>query len=385
MTEMEQLREDVRATAPQPRPEFAAQLERRVEAGFAPEEGARRRRPRRINLLRPAVALGCTALLALVMGAIALDQSDDDAPVDTFSGESAQQEPFGLDTGEDQSDEGGGGGGGEALSSAPDGTPLDDAAGGNASAQSPPGNLSHFAAGAESSRAARVRGRDGSRVVEQRTQLELETGADEFQEVADDVLRVADDSDAIVQRSTVSEQDGRGFARYDLRVPASRLEETLAALSRLAHVTSRSASTQDITRAYVSATDRLDDARAERNALLKALERADTDVEAEAIRRQIRLARDRIAIAERDVAALQRRADRARVTVTVRSTGRKSPEGAWTPGDALDDAGRILEVAAGVVVVTAAALVPVAILGLLGVLAGRAVRRRRREAALDVR
>ena len=161
--------------------------------------------------------------------------------------------------------------------------------------------------------------------------------------------------------------------------------ETLADLSRLAHVTSRTASSQDITRAYVSATDRLDDARAERRSLLKALERADTDIEAGAIRRQIQLVRDRIAIAERDVAALERRADRARVLVTVRSTGRRTEGGVWTPGDALDDAGRILEVAAGVVVVTAAALLPVAILAALTVLTARGVRRRRREAALEAR
>jgi Domain of unknown function (DUF4349) len=195
---------------------------------------------------------------------------------------------------------------------------------------------------------------------------------------------VADEHDSIVLTSSVSEREGKAFARYDLRVPTSRLDDALAELTGLAHVTSRSSSTQDITRAYVSATDRLDDARAERDALLKALEKADTEIEAEAIRRQIALARDRIAVAQRDVEALQRRADRSKVTITLRSTGRATDEGgAWTPGDALDDAGRILEVATGVVVVTAAALLPVAILGLLAGLAARTVRRRRREAALD--
>ena len=103
----------------------------------------------------------------------------------------------------------------------------------------------------------------------------------------------------------MSERDGKGFARYDLRVPASKLDDTLASLSRLGHVTSRTASTQDITASYVSATDRLEDARAERAALLKALERADTDAKADALRRQIRLARERIVVAERDVRALQ--------------------------------------------------------------------------------
>ncbi|HEX2085676.1 MAG TPA: DUF4349 domain-containing protein [Solirubrobacteraceae bacterium] len=363
MNDLEQLREDVRATAPQPRPEFAARLERRVEAGFRTPKPSRAPR-RRINLWAPSVAVGCMALIAVVIAiGTSGSMSDDD---------------------ED------GGGGDVVLHERP--APQDAGGGAGQRAPSPAvtsGEGTNESLAADQSRRAlrpgRVRGRGGNRVVEQRTTLELETAADEFTEVTDEVLRVADDTGTIVQRSSVSEQDGRGFARYDLRVPASRLDETLADLSRLAHVTSRTASSQDITRAYVSATDRLDDARAERQSLLKALERADTAVEAEAIRRQIRLVRDRIAAAERDVEALERRADRARVAVTVRSTGRRSEGGAWTPGDALGDAGRILEVAAGVVVVTAAALLPVALLAALAALGARAMRRRRREAALGPR
>lgn len=367
----EQLRDDVRATAPQPRPEFAARLERRVEAGFEPARPAKAPR-RRINLWTPGIALGFTALLAVVLALGSVDNGSDDSE-DAGGGGVAVQEAPQDETFSGTAESGGGG------SATPPPAPE------TAAPSSLPADASAQEADRLSATPRRTRGRDGNRVVVQRTSLDLETGADKFTEVTDDVLRVADDTGTIVQRSSVSEENGRGFARYDLRVPASRLEETLADLSRLAHVTSRTASTDDITRAYVSATDRLDDARAERQALLKALEKADTDVEADAIRRQIRLARDRIAIAQRDVEALQRRADRARVTVTVRSTGRKTEGGAWTPGDALDDAGRILEVAAGVVVVTAAALLPLALLGILGALGARSMRRRRREAALEPR
>ena len=352
MNDLEQLRDDVRATAPQARPEFAARLERRVEAGFATSPTPRVRR-RRINLWAPSAALACTALLAVVV-AVATSGSTDDG------------------------DEGAGGGGEVAAMQEAAPSPAGDASGGTGGAFSvtPPGEP----------------GRDGDRVVERRdrvveqqTALELETNADEFTEVTDGVLRIADESGTIVQSSSVSEEEGRGYARFDLRVRASRLDETLAALSRLAHVTSRTASAEDITTAYVSATDRLDDARAERRSLLKALETADSELEAEGIRRQITIARGRIASAKRDVRGLRQRADRAKLAVTVRSTGRRSEGGAWTPGDAVDDAGRILEVAAGVVVVTAAALLPVAILGVLAALAARVVRRRRREAALEAR
>ncbi|HEX8083885.1 MAG TPA: DUF4349 domain-containing protein [Solirubrobacteraceae bacterium] len=377
MNDLEQLRDDVRATAPQPRPEFAARLERKVEAGFKADKTPSVWRRRKINLWAPSIALGCTVLIAF---AIALATSGD---VENMSGDDDGGGDVALlDTGSDDS-------GGTPATPPPAPEPeaaVPPAASSDASA---PADEGHFlapgerAAQARSPAPDRVRGRDGNRVVVRSTRLELETGADEFDEVTDDVLQVADDTDTIVQSSRVSEDNGRGVAHYDLRVPASRLDDTLAELSRLAHVTSRTASSEDITRAYVSATDRLDDARAERQALLKALEKADTDAEADAIRRQIRLARDRIAIAERDVQALQRRADRARVSVTVRSTGRKSEGGAWTPGDAVDDAGRILEVAAGVVVVTAAALLPAAILVALAALTARSLRRRRREGALD--
>jgi hypothetical protein len=79
------------------------------------------------------------------------------------------------------------------------------------------------------------------------------------------------------------------------------------------------------------------------------------------------------------VRRVRARADRARVAVTVESTGRS---GAWTPGDAVDDAGRILEVAAGVLLVAAALLAPLALLAAIGVAGARSTRRRRREAAL---
>lgn len=349
MNDLEQLREDIRATAPEPRPQFEARLERRVEAGFRTSKPEKP--PRQIKLWGPAAALACTALVAVVVG-IGLSGGGDDEAMELGS---------------------------EGGSSAEVAPQSDDAAGDASRAPAPLPRSRDFngSALAYGDGAAERR-----RVVEQRTSLELEAGADEFTDVSDGVLRVADDTNAIVLRSSVSERDRRGLARFDLRVPASRLDEAMAELSRLAHVTSRRAATEDITGAYVSAADRLKDARAERRALLKALEKADTENEAEALRQQIRFARDRIVAAQRDVTRLQRRADRARVSVTVRSTGRKAA-GAWTPGDAIDDAGRILEVAVGVVVVTAAALAPVALLVLLGALAARTVRRRRREAALD--
>jgi hypothetical protein len=57
--------------------------------------------------------------------------------------------------------------------------------------------------------------------------------------------------------------------------------------------------------------------------------------------------------------------------------------GPWTPGDALHDAGRVLEVLAGAALVGGAVLLPLALLAAAAAIAARALRRRRRESALD--
>jgi hypothetical protein len=71
------------------------------------------------------------------------------------------------------------------------------------------------------------------------------------------------------------------------------------------------------------------------------------------------------------------------VTVRPAADGEGGDGGAWTPRDALGDALRVLQVAAGVALVGAAALAPLLLLAGAAILAGRAVTRRRREHALD--
>lgn len=326
----EDLAEDVRASAPRPRPAFVAQLDRRVEAGFP------KPRRERVTLWRPALALAASVLLALVVVSGVL------------------RSPGGDDA--EESGSSGGSSGAVAEQAAP------------APQAASPGSVP-----ATPSRA---------RVVERRTALDLEAAADEFAGVSDGVLRIADEAGAIVQRSRVFEDGGRGRATFDLRVPASRLDDVLADLGGLAHATSRRASSEDITGSYAAARDRLADARQERRALLRALGRTASAREAEALRLRLADARRRIARASRDVARLRMRADRARLDVTVTSTGQRGDGGAWSPGDALADAGRVLEVAASVAVVAVAVLLPFALLAALAAGSARLARRRRRDAAL---
>ena len=126
------------------------------------------------------------------------------------------------------------------------------------------------------------------------------------------------------------------------------------------------------------------DARGERSALLRALGRATTEREIASLRERLRLNRSRLARARGALESLRRRARLSTVDVTVRaSAAGGGGGGAWTPRDALGDALRVLQVAAGVALVGAAVLVPVLVLGGAGALAGRAMTRRRREQALD--
>jgi hypothetical protein len=72
------------------------------------------------------------------------------------------------------------------------------------------------------------------------------------------------------------------------------------------------------------------------------------------------------------------------VTAPRRQAAAPGGDGRWTPADAWRDARRALEVAAGVAIVLLALGLPLALLGAAAALAGRALRRRRREGALDL-
>ena len=93
-----------------------------------------------------------------------------------------------------------------------------------------------------------------------------------------------------------------------------------------------------------------------------------------------------IAAARRRLGRVTNRADFADVFVTLapRGAADEDEQGAWTPADAFDDALRVLEVAAGVALVAAAALLPLALLWLLIWLARRGLTRRGRQRALDM-
>lgn len=346
---------DVRDAAPRPTPAFLAELDARVRDGFPPRDDAPapapappwwRRRPRAV-----AVGAAATTLLAVVLaagvlrdgGGVETQTGGTDAPA---AGAVAEQaEP-------------------DAARVAPDAVP--PAAGAAPAADPAPERR--------------------QRSVERSAVLDLTVPADEVQATADDVVRATDRLGGIVQTSSISVgEDTPGEARFELRVPSAKLDDALAAYSKLGSVASRTQDAEDITGVLVSAEDRLSDARAERRALLRALGRASTEREVASVRARLRLVRRDIARFESQLRAARQRADLATITVTVRGAGEaaEDDEGGWALGDAFDDAARLLEVAAGVLVVVAAALLPLLALGLVAAAGGRILVRRRRERGLD--
>jgi hypothetical protein len=321
----------VRDARPRPREAFTAALDARVAAGFPREKKQRRRLPSlpRPRVLYPALGLAATAIVALVLATSLLGSgAGTGTPSDIRPADPALVEP---------------------TPTTPRGESLVP-----------------------------------QRKVERSALLDLATGAGDLDRVADGVVRATDASGGFVASSQVDAGATGGTAHFDLRVPTDRLDATLAVLSRLGHVRSRSRSTDDVTGAVVSARERLSDAKAERRALLRALGRARTSTQAEAIRARLRLARTEIASARGDLHALGRRTAFSSVSVTLSARGGgTSGGGSFGPGDALNDAIRILGAVAGGLLVALAVLLPVAALVALVWLGARTLRRRSRERALD--
>jgi hypothetical protein len=223
--------------------------------------------------------------------------------------------------------------------------------------------------------------------------LALSTGPRQIDTVAQEVFGVIGAAGGIVDRSSVTQTGGLdGMASFDLRVPSGGLETTLARLSNLrgATVVSRTDNSEDVNSSYVSRQRALTDARALRAALLKQLAAAQTTAAIDRLHARLATVEATIAADEAALRALTARIDFSRVTVTISATQPAPPPpvhhaaGGFGIGRAAHLAGRVLVVAAGVGLIGLAGLVPVALVLAAVLWAAAAVRRRRREQALDL-
>jgi hypothetical protein len=272
------------------------------------------------------------------------------------------------------------------------------AAGGSSASSSPPATRAPAALGVQSAGPPGVQSAappgvqsaapgGAARAVERDATLALLAPEGRVQQVSDEVIGATDRFGGIVESSNVSVDDrGGSLATLSLEVPSGDLDGELAALSSLAHVSSRAQSTLDITDATGAARDRLAASRDERDALLRQLGRASTPNQVASIDAQLGLVGGRIAQDEKDLETLQGRGRYASLGVTITEPPSGSGAGAghspWTPGGAVDDALKVLEAAFAILVIGLAGLVPAAVLGVLAWWAARGARRRRRQAAL---
>jgi Domain of unknown function (DUF4349) len=355
----DQLAEDLRALRPTPHPQFTAELDQRAAAGF----------PRRSRLRWPSfnrlraiprwrlLSAGAVALLAIVVATAVVDTKDESPSgggsfLSLYSGESDMEEPAPP---EDASAEEAQPLSGDSYAAAPD----FDGSGGAAIA------------------------RLSNRAVERSAEIVL--GADP-DDVADDSAQVFDVVQAhngiVMNSSTHQGEAGEAGAHFELQIPSAKLGDALAALSAIDDVRSRRETTDDITAPTVRVGELLQDSKARIDSLLGQLAEAGTESEREAVEAELRQERRHRARLRSQLQQLQRRADFSLVLLEIEiSEARESSSdsGVWSVDDALDDAGKILAIAAAVTVVALAILGPIALIALLAWLAHRAwVRRQRR-------
>ena len=379
LRELDDLVADIRATAPEMSPGFAARLEQQVSEGFPAADAPAARRRRRRFVLIPAGGCLAAALVALV---VVLGQ-----PGETEVSNFAAREPVPTESASPAS--------GEMLQAAPDDARRNAApappalaapSAGSGAAQDSAG--ASTAARAAPAAPPAVGKLSGERKQQRSADLVLRVPNARVQAAADNVIRVVDRFGGIVASSQSSKEGRHAEASFDLRIPTQSLDEALAALSKLGNVASRNQALVDITGSFTSAQDRLSDARAERRGLLRALGSATTQQQIDSLRARLRSVRSQIARLNGELDALRRRANLSVVTVSVNGTEAAQEDdgeggGGWSPGDAARDAVRVLEVIAGVLLVSLAVLAPLALLAGLVALGVRAGRRRRRESALD--
>jgi Domain of unknown function (DUF4349) len=357
--ELQELALALQADAPEPTDEFRHELGRRVRSGFPKTPALKQPLWRRA--VTPALATGLVALPIVLIAILAGGGSGDS----------------------DQSSSGGGGGGDDGGAAAP----------AIVEAQPPPERQQFERAAdqaaASSGRAVPIPPDGGfapgqrNRKIERSIGLELEMPVDEMSRVAEQVTTVTNRHGGFVLSSSVSTGGDSPGGDFELRIPAARLRPALRDLSGLADVRTQSQSGRDVTREHVTARDRLQSARAERRSLLRRLELAATDEEAEAIRRRLDLVAGEINGLRGQLRGLRLRTDYAVVTVSL--LPKDGDEGGAVGGsfdDALGDAGDLFVGVAGVIVRVLAVALPLGLIALAGWLAGRAFTRRRRESAL---
>jgi hypothetical protein len=382
------------ADRPQPRAEFERALDARVARRFAPAPsaaadasgGGRRRRLFRWSL---APAWGSAAVAAVVLGVVVANLGGGGTP--TVHESSGFRSGPGIAAGSTLS-----------TASTPASTPKAPASVSPpttiAAPSAPPSTSAAASSGAASgavlgpaqpTAAAPTPPNNGRKII-QSAQLSLTAPSNRIDAVAQELFDVVGNQGGIVKHSEVTAGNSpNAYAEFDLSIPSANLSRTMASLSTLqyAKVSSRTDATQDVNNQYVGDLRKLADDRAMRTALLKQLANATTTEQIDSLHQQIHDVDGQISSDESTINTLNHQVNYSQVEVTI-NPGNIAPVAShrkgFTLGRAAHDAGRVLTVAAGVALITLAVLVPLGLVGAFGWWVVTAVRRRRREQALDL-
>ncbi|HEX6753600.1 MAG TPA: DUF4349 domain-containing protein [Solirubrobacterales bacterium] len=357
---------------PTPPPDFAAELDERVAAGF-PRRSRFGRSPfsvlaARLRGLPPQRLLfaTCGTALAALAVATALVASIDSGPT-VVNQNIAKQSP-GVRFSEEM----------PRLSK---GSAENRAAGvGDSSGVHSSSDIQSVQATSASSQALRS---TADRDVERSARIALLADPADVADDSAEVFAAVHDTDGIVLHSTTTEGEDAG-ARFDLLIPSAKLGDALAALSAIDEVRTRHEGTDDITAPTLATGERLRDSRARIDSLLTQLASAESETEMEAVEVELRDERRHAARLRAQLVHLHRRADFSHVSLRIETGSPASDsEGAWGVDNALGNAGHILTVAAGVTLLALAVLAPLSLLFLLAWLAHRLWLRTSRARALD--
>jgi hypothetical protein len=226
-----------------------------------------------------------------------------------------------------------------------------------------------------------------TRQVERSALLDVGVPQNEIQATAQRVFALVSSFGGYVRSSNVAsgEGEGEGGASFQARVPSGRLPAAIAALSHLGHVRSENENTSDVTEAYDSLQRSLGAARAQRTSLLRQLAATSEAARAQEIEARLRSAEQRIGELETSLHSLTARIDYTplALSLTPEHAQGQGALGGLTPGDAAGTAARLLGTALAVLLVAAAAALPLAAIALAAWLALTLARRRLREQALD--
>jgi hypothetical protein len=225
-----------------------------------------------------------------------------------------------------------------------------------------------------------------SRHVERNAELTIAAPRGDLQKAADGVGTVAESHGGFVLSSQVTTGDeGSPGGSFVLRVPSRELQSTLADLSKLGKLMGRRETAQDMTASYNSVQDKLGNALIERRTLKLRLRHA-KGAKKEAIRERLTEISAEVGSLSGQMRQLRSRTSYSTVSLTLEEAkdgaGAGGNHGGGT-GAAWHDALHTLETLLNFTVRALGVLLPIGLIAALGGFGGRALRRRRREAALS--